>query len=257
MLFFPLQYPSNSKILLQLLLCLVATRIDLSMSQMFRALLVAVFAAVAFGFAPMGRFASRSSLSMAVMPPAPKDVKTGKNIADSVKGTGSHNTLAAALTAANLNGALSGTDKLSLFAPTDAAFAKLPAGTVDALLKDIPKLTNILKYHVSTNQQRPTRNGRQYDSLCLNEDGSAKEVAVQVTVDTCLNYILSANERAECTATVECTNGYIHVIDGVLLPYEGKQPPFGPGSEKKDAGMASFNAAPGASGEERYTKGGK
>jgi uncharacterized surface protein with fasciclin (FAS1) repeats len=231
--------------------------------QMFRALLVAVIAAVAFGFAPMGRFASRSSLSMAnpsqkaVMPSAPKDVKTGKNIAESVKGSAAHTTLAAALAAANLNGALSGEAKLCLFAPTDAAFAKLPAGTVDALLKDIPKLTNILKYHVSANQQRPTRNGRQYDSLCLNEDGSAKEVAVQVTVDTCLNYILSANERAECTSTVECTNGYIHVIDGVLLPYEGKQAPFGPGSEKKDAGMASYNANPGASGEDRYTKGGK
>jgi len=226
---------------------------------MFRALLVAVIAAVAFGFAPMGRFASRSSLSMAgaVMGNAPKDAKTGKNIAESVKGTGVHNTLAAALAAANLNGALSGDAKLCLFAPTDAAFNKLPAGTVDALLKDIPKLTNILKHHVSANQQRPSRNGRQYDSLCLNEDGTPKEIATLVTVDTCLNYVLSSNERAECTATVECTNGYIHVIDGVLLPYEGKQAPFGPGSEKKDAGLASFNAAPGASGEERYTKGGK
>lgn len=62
------------------------------------------------------------------MPPPPKDVKTGKNIADSVKGTGSHNTLAAALAAAKLEGALSGADKLCLFAPTDDAFAKLPAG---------------------------------------------------------------------------------------------------------------------------------
>jgi uncharacterized surface protein with fasciclin (FAS1) repeats len=226
---------------------------------MFRALLVAVIAAVAFGFAPMGRFASRSSLSMAgaVMGSAPKDVKTGKNIAESVKGTGSHNTLAAALAAANLNGALSGEAKLCLFAPTDAAFKKLPAGTVDALLKDIPKLTNILKHHVSANQQRPSRNGRQYDSLCLNEDGTPKEVATLVTVDTALSYMLSANERALVEGTLECTNGYIHVIDGVLLPYEGKQPPFGPGSEKKDAGLASFNANPGASGEDRYTKGGK
>ena len=91
----------------------------------------------------------------------------------------------------------------------------------------------------------------------MNEDGTPKEVATLVTVDTALSYMLSANERALVEATVECTNGYIHVIDGVLLPYEGKQPPFGPGSEKKDAGLASFNAAPGASGEERYTKGGK
>jgi len=100
------------------------------------------------------------------MPPPPKDTKSGKTIAETVKGTGSHNTLAAALAAAKLDSALAGTGKLTLFAPTDEAFSKLPAGTVDALLKDIPKLTNILKYHVSANQQRPSRNGRSYETLC-------------------------------------------------------------------------------------------
>jgi uncharacterized surface protein with fasciclin (FAS1) repeats len=203
------------------------------------------------GFAPMGRFAARSSMKMVVMPAAPKDVKTGKNIFDSVKGTGAHNTLAAALEAAKLGGALSGTDKLTLFAPTDDAFKALPPGTVEALLKDIPKLSNILKYHVSGNQQRPSRNGRAYDTLCNNEDGTPKETSVLVTVDTCDTFILSANVRAKVTATVECTNGFIHVVDQVLLPYEGKNPPFGPGSENKDAGMASYNANPGKSAEER------
>lgn len=200
----------------------------------------------------MGRFASSTQLKMAVMPPPPKDTKTGKNIADSVKATGTHNTLAAALAAANLNGALSGTDKVALFAPTDEAFAKLPAGTVDALLKDIPKLTNILLYHVTANQQRPSRNGRMYDTLCKNEDGTEKETSTRVTVDTAESFMLSANSMAKVLATVECTNGYIHVIDGVMLPYEGKQPPFGPGSESKDAGLASFNTNPGLSGEQRY-----
>ena len=199
----------------------------------------------------MGRFAVRSSMKMVVMPAAPKDVKTGKNILDSVKGTGAHNTLAAAIEAAGLGGALSGTDKLTLFAPNDEAFKKLPAGTVEALLKDVPKLANILKYHVSANQQRPSRNGRAYDTLCNNEDGTPKETSVRVTVDTAENYMLSANTMGKVLATVECTNGYIHVVDQVLLPYEGKNPPFGPGSEVKDAGLASFNTNPGKSAEER------
>ena len=209
------------------------------------------YSAVTFGFAPMGRFAVRSSMKMVVMPAAPKDAKSGKNIFDSVKGTGVHNTLAAAIEAAQLGGALSGTDKLTLFAPTDEAFKKLPAGTVEALLKDIPKLANILKYHVSANQQRPTRNGRAYDTLCNNEDGTPKETSVRVTVDTGDNYMLSANDMGKVTSTVECTNGYIHVVDQVLIPYEGKNPPFGPGSESKDAGLASFNLNPGKSAEER------
>ena len=54
-------------------------------------------------------------------------------------------------------GALSGSDKLTVFAPTDAAFAKLPAGTVDALLKDIPKLTDLLLFHVVKGEALPTR----------------------------------------------------------------------------------------------------
>ena len=134
---------------------------------------------------------------------------------------------------------------------------------------------------MSANQQRPSRNGRSYDTLCMNEDGTPKETGVLVTVDTAESFMRSANANAKVIQTVECTNGYIHVIDGVMLPYEvrllylpnlglsalrhswflplssifvqGKVVPFGPGSESKDAGLASFNKDPGASGEERYT----
>jgi len=217
----------------------------------FLALVVSVSA---FRPVPARALVRASALSMAVMPPPPKDTKSGKSILDTVKSTGSHNTLAAALEAAKLSSALAGDSKLTLFAPTDEAFKKLPAGTVEALLKDIPKLTNILKYHVSANQQRPSRNGRSYDTLCSNEDGTPKETGVKVTVDTADSFMLSAAGPAKVTGTVECTNGFIHVVDGVLLPYEGKKVPFGPGSESKDAGLASFNVAPGASGEERYIK---
>ena len=64
-------------------------------------------------------------------------------------------------------------------------------------VQDIPKLTNILKYHVSANQQRPSRNGRSYDTLCLNEDGTPKETGVLVTVDTADSFIRSANTNSK------------------------------------------------------------
>jgi len=205
--------------------------------------------------APMSRVSSvrlaGTPSGKAVVSAPPKDVKTGKNIADSIAGSAAHSTLTAALKAAGLTSALSG-GKLAVFAPTDDAFKKLPAGTVDALLKDIPKLTNILKYHVSANTQRPSRNGRSYDTLSLNADGTPKETGVLVTVDTCESFMRSANVNAKVIGTLECTNGFIFVTDGVMLPYEGSVPPFGPGSEKNDEGLKSFNADPGASGQQRY-----
>jgi len=202
----------------------------------------------------MGRFGVSSQLKMNFVAPPPKDVKTGKNLFDSIASTGKHNTLAAAIKACKLEGVLGGSDKFFVFAPSDDAFNKLPAGTVDALLKDIPKLTNILKYHVSANLQRPTRNGRSYDTLCLNSNGTPKETGVLVTVDTCESFMRSANTNSKVEAILEATNGILASCDGVLLPYEGDQPNFGPGSEKNDAGLASFNKDPGMSGEQRYGK---
>lgn len=70
------------------------------------------------------------------------------DIVDTAVSAGSFKTLAAALTAANLVQTLKGPGPFTVFAPSDAAFAKLPAGTVEALLKDIPALTEILTYHV-------------------------------------------------------------------------------------------------------------
>lgn len=84
----------------------------------------------------------------------------------------------AAVTAAGLAPTLSGPGPFTVFAPSDDAFAKLPAGTVDALLKDIPKLKAILTYHVVPGVVRPTRNGRTYDTV------NGKEISVKVTVDT-------------------------------------------------------------------------
>lgn len=87
-------------------------------------------------------------------------------------------TLVAAVTAAGLVDTLKGPGPFTVFAPTDEAFSKLPAGTVEALLKDIPKLTSILTYHVVPQSVRPTRNGRTYETV------NGKELSVKVTVDT-------------------------------------------------------------------------
>ncbi len=71
-----------------------------------------------------------------------------KDIVDTAVSAGSFNTLAAALKAAGLVDALKGKGPFTVFAPTDEAFAKLPKGTVEGLLKDLPKLRAVLKYHV-------------------------------------------------------------------------------------------------------------
>ena len=192
---------------------------------MFRTLLLSVFVAYTAAFSPLSTRLSRSSLNMNIMPPAPKEIVSGKSIVDTAAGSGSHNTLVAALKAAKLDGVLSGAGPFAVFAPTDAAFSKLPAGTVDALLKDIPKLTNILKFHVSSNQQSPNRNGRTYATL-LEEGGDAKELGIRVTVDTAESFVLHGKpNKAKVGDKIKCTNGYIHVIDEVLIPYEGKIPP--------------------------------
>jgi len=193
---------------------------------MFRQLLLSIVLTYAAAFSITGNRLVKSSLSMVKMPPPPSEVVSGKNVVETAKGSGSHNTLVAAVVAAKLDGVLSGAGPFAVFAPTDAAFAKLPAGTVDGLLKDVPKLTNILKFHVSDNQQKPNRNGRTYNTLLNNDDGTPKELGIRVTVDTAENFVLHGTpNKAKVTSNIKCTNGYIHVIDEVLMPYEGKIPP--------------------------------
>jgi len=134
-----------------------------------------------------------------------------KDIVDTAVNAGNFNTLAAALTAAGLVDALKGDGPFTVFAPTDAAFAKLPTGTVESLLKpeNKDKLVAILTYHVVSGDVRAknvvelnaaeTLNGQRVD-IAVNDKG--------VKVD-----------NASVTATdIMASNGVIHVIDTVLLP---------------------------------------
>jgi uncharacterized surface protein with fasciclin (FAS1) repeats len=133
------------------------------------------------------------------------------DIIDTAVAAGSFKTLAAAVTAAGLVPTLKGAGPFTVFAPTDEAFAKLPAGTVDALLKDIPKLTAILTYHVVA--------GKVLAADVVTMDGkSAKTVnGAEVKVSTAGGVKLNGTANVVKT-DIECTNGVIHVLDSVILP---------------------------------------
>ena len=136
---------------------------------------------------------------------------TKKDIVDTAVAAGSFKTLATALEAAGLVDTLKGPGPFTVFAPTDAAFAKLPAGTIEGLLKDKPKLTAILTYHVVAG------NVKAADVVKLD---SAKTVNGQSVAIKVVDGKVMVDNATVTTADVEASNGVIHVIDTVLLPKE-------------------------------------
>jgi len=164
----------------------------------FLVLSVLLVACSAFQMGRNSVFHGRSSLSMA-------------DIVDTAVGAGSFNTLAAALTAANLVSTLKGPGPFTVFAPTDEAFAKLPPGTVEGLLKDIPALTKILTYHVVSGAVKAetvvTMNGQ--------KAATVNGASVAITVN---DAGVMVDEAKVVTTDIICDNGVIHVIDSVLIP---------------------------------------
>ena len=133
------------------------------------------------------------------------------DIIDTAVAAGSFKTLAAALNAAKLVETLKGAGPFTVFAPTDEAFAKLPAGTVESLLKDIPKLTAILTYHVVP--------GTVMASDVMGMDGQSAKTVNGAALQFSTKDGVKLNGRSTVVKTdVACTNGVIHVIDSVLLP---------------------------------------
>ena len=132
------------------------------------------------------------------------------DIVDTAVAAGSFNTLAAALTAAGLIETLKGPGPFTVFAPTDAAFAALPAGTVEDLLKpeNKDKLIAILTYHVVAGKVMSTD---------LTEGMKAKTVnGAEITIT--LEGGAKVNVAVISAADIMATNGVIHVIDQVILP---------------------------------------
>lgn len=137
-----------------------------------------------------------------------------KDIVDTAVGAGTFKTLAAALGAADLVSTLKGTGPFTVFAPTDEAFAKLPAGTVENLLKpeNKEKLKEILLLHVVP--------GAVYaaDVVKLTEAKTAGGKTVSVSTDGGVK-VGTATGIANVTKTdIKASNGVIHVIDAVILP---------------------------------------
>jgi uncharacterized surface protein with fasciclin (FAS1) repeats len=134
-----------------------------------------------------------------------------KTIVDTAVAAGQFKTLTAALTAAGLVDTLKGPGPFTVFAPTDAAFAKLPAGTVDNLLKPENKaqLTAILTYHVLP--------GAVPASAVAGKQLSPKTVnGATLKVDGSNG--VRVNNATVTQADIKASNGVIHVIDTVLLP---------------------------------------
>ncbi len=130
------------------------------------------------------------------------------DIVDTAVNAGSFSTLVAAIKAANLVDTLKGKGPFTVFAPTDEAFAKLPAGTVDGLLNDIPKLKKILTYHVVSGKVM---------AADVTKLKSAKTVeGSDVAIDASKG--VKVNNSTVTTPDVAADNGVIHIIDTVLMP---------------------------------------
>lgn len=139
-----------------------------------------------------------------------------KDIVDTAVEAGQFKTLVAAVKAAGLVDTLKGNGPFTVFAPTDEAFAKLPAGTVESLLKpeNKSKLVSILTYHVVPGK---------IEAKSVLPIGAAKtvqgnEITLGLTID---------NARVIKT-DIECSNGVIHVIDAVILPKDDEQTSMNP-----------------------------
>jgi len=134
-----------------------------------------------------------------------------KDIVDTAVATDGFQTLVAAVKAAGLVDTLKGEGPFTVFAPTDEAFGKLPAGTLDELLKpeNKGKLTAILTYHVVPGKVLAA------DVVKLDSAKTVQGAEVAITV---ANGKVKVDEANVTAADIECTNGVIHVIDAVILP---------------------------------------
>jgi len=162
----------------------------------------------------MNKLMSLSAVAVAVLFLAmPVRASESADIVDTAVAAGSFKTLAAALKAADLVETLKGKGPFTVFAPTDEAFAKLPAGTVETLLKpeNKAKLAAILTYHVVSGDVRAEAVVKLTEAKTVNGKSVAiKSCTGKVTIDG----------ATVVKADIACSNGVIHVIDAVIIPKE-------------------------------------
>jgi uncharacterized surface protein with fasciclin (FAS1) repeats len=152
-----------------------------------------------------------SGPAASIQPASKTSATSQKDIVSTAVAAGSFKTLAAALQAAGLVDTLKGAGPFTVFAPTDAAFAKLPAGTVETLLKpeNKAKLTAILTYHVVPGRLLAGQVAGMGSATTVN----GKALAIRSEGGT-----VSVGGADVVGADILCSNGVIHVIDTVLLP---------------------------------------
>ncbi|MBD2461526.1 fasciclin domain-containing protein [Oscillatoria sp. FACHB-1407] len=129
------------------------------------------------------------------------------DIVDIAVGAGSFETLVAAVKAAGLVDVLKSPGPFTVFAPNDAAFAKLPPGTVQTLVQNPPQLARILTYHVVS--------GRLKQADLAKVDSVTSVEGSPITVRTAKNF--EVKNATVVAADIEADNGIIHVIDNVIL----------------------------------------
>ena len=153
--------------------------------------------------------AAAALLAVSVAAPARAERHQGKDIVDTAVAAGSFNTLATALKAAGLVETLKGKGPFTVFAPTDEAFKKLPAGTLEKLLADKAQLTKVLTYHVVAGKVMAA------DVVKLTEAKTVEGSSVKISVKDGKVKVDGANV---VKTDVGASNGVIHVIDAVILP---------------------------------------
>jgi uncharacterized surface protein with fasciclin (FAS1) repeats len=188
--------------------------IVMKMNKIFIAGLITIFSMTACNNSP-GKVAVADNASPAVAPSggqeAVQDDVSEKDVVKVAVSSKDHSTLVAALKQADLVTSLSNAGPFTVFAPTNAAFDKLPAGTVEALMKPEKKedLQNILQYHVTVSAMKAESFTDGQVLGMVNGDN--------VTVTIKAGKVM-LNNSATIVASIPASNGMIHVIDGVLLP---------------------------------------
>lgn len=158
-----------------------------------------------------GKFLALATATVAITLGSAPAFAASKDIVDTAVAAGQFKTLAAALGAAGLVSTLKGPGPFTVFAPTDAAFAKLPQGTVATLLKPENKaaLTSILTYHVVSGKVMASDVVKLTKATTVN----GADVAIMVS-----NGSVMVNNATVTTTDIVASNGVIHVIDTVLMP---------------------------------------
>ena len=156
-------------------------------------------------------------MSASSSPTASSTAMSESDIVETAAAAGDFKTLTAALKAAGLDETLKGPGPFTVFAPTDAAFAKLPEGTVETLLKD-PKgqLAEILKYHVVAGEVMAADVAKMDGEKVKTVQGA--ELTVEVSGDKVVLVDAAGNRVNVIKTDITASNGVIHVIDAFLIP---------------------------------------